>query len=483
MRRRTTATFAYKPDSVPGPREGYKGGLDGGIGTVMKRIWLFGIALCLLAAAGAGTYYFQNGRTQPGANEAPGKAGQGGSRGGGAVPVVAAAATTADVAVLLDALGSVTPVATVTVRSRIDGQLMKILFREGQVVREGELLAEIDPRTYQVQLATAEAQHARDQALLKNAQIDLERYRTLFKQDSIAKQQLDTQESLVRQSEATTKIDQAAIDSARLQLTYCRITAPVAGRVGLRQVDLGNIVRGGDANGIVVITQLQPITVVFSIPEDSLPPVMKKLRAGEKLAANAFDRAGKTQLATGTLLTADNQIDPATGTVKLKAQFANEDQSLFPSQFVNVKLMVDVKRGATVVPAAAVQRGTPGTFVYAVNPETKTVSVRRVQLGPSQGDTVAVEQGVEPGMLVVVDGADKLREGAAVELVVREAPPPPKVAARKGGGEGGSPEERLKRWQELNARIDKGEFGEEIKKLPEEERKQKMRESRKQKAQ
>ena len=457
----------------------------------MKRIWLWGIALCLVAGAGGGYYYYSQKNGAPAAAEAPGKGGKGAKGGpGGVVPVVAAAATTADVGVVLDALGSVTPVSTVTVRSRVDGQLMKILFKEGQVVREGELLAEIDPRTYQVQLATAEAQSARDQALLKNSMIDLERYRTLFKQDSIAKQQLDTQESVVRQAEATVKIDQAAIDSARLQLTYCRITAPVAGRVGLRQVDLGNIVRSGDANGLVVITQLQPITVVFSIPEDSLPPVMKKLRAGEKLAANAFDRGGKTQLASGMLLTADNQIDPATGTVKLKAQFPNEDQSLFPSQFVNIKLMVDVKRGATVVPAAAVQRGTPGTFVYAVNAETKTVSVRKVQLGPTQGETVAVESGIEPGTLVVVDGADKLREGATVELVVREAPPPPKAkGARKGdpAGKGGfealSPEERLKRWQEMNARIDKGEFGEEMKKLSEDERKAKMREMRKQKAQ
>ena len=457
----------------------------------MKRIWLWGIALCLVAGAGGGYYYYSQKNGAPAAAEAPGKGGKGAKGGpGGVIPVVAAAATTADVGVVLDALGSVTPVSTVTVRSRVDGQLMKILFKEGQVVREGELLAEIDPRTYQVQLATAEAQSARDQALLKNSMIDLERYRTLFKQDSIAKQQLDTQESVVRQAEATVKIDQAAIDSARLQLTYCRITAPVAGRVGLRQVDLGNIVRSGDANGLVVITQLQPITVVFSIPEDSLPPVMKKLRAGEKLAANAFDRGGKTQLASGMLLTADNQIDPATGTVKLKAQFPNEDQSLFPSQFVNIKLMVDVKRGATVVPAAAVQRGTPGTFVYAVNAETKTVSVRKVQLGPTQGETVAVESGIEPGTLVVVDGADKLREGAAVELVVREAPPPPKAkGARKGdpAGKGGfealSPEERLKRWQEMNARIDKGEFGEEMKKLSEDERKAKMREMRKQKSQ
>ncbi|MES1163935.1 MAG: efflux RND transporter periplasmic adaptor subunit, partial [Rhizobacter sp.] len=296
----------------------------------------------------------------------------------------------------------------------------------------------------------------------------------LLQQDSIARQQLDTQEALVRQYEATVKMDHAAIDSARLQLTYSRITAPIGGRLGLRQVDLGNIVRAGDANGLVVITQLQPVTVVFSIPEDSLPAVMKRLKAGEKLPVAAFDRAGKVQLASGMLLTVDNQIDPATGTVKLKAQFANEDLSLFANQFVNVRMLVDTKVGATVVPAAAVQRGTPGTFVYAVDAETKAVSVRKVKLGPAQGETVSVEEGVRPGTLVVVDGADKLREGAVVEMVVRDNSPPKDRSAD---------EERLKRWKALNARIDKGEFGEEIRKLPEEERKQKMRELRSKKGQ
>jgi multidrug efflux system membrane fusion protein len=386
----------------------------------MKRVYLGVIVLGLVVTAGAGYYFYG----QPRADDAPAKmgegAGKGAGRGGGNVPVVAAPAVTADVGVWLDGLGTVTPVATVTVRSRVDGQLMKLAFREGQVVRAGDLIAEIDPRPAQVQLATAEGQLARDQSLLKNAQIDLERYRTLLKQDSIARQQVDTQEALARQYEATVKMDQAAIESARLQLVYSRITAPVGGRLGLRQVDPGNMVRAGDANGLVVITQLQPITVIFSIPEDSLPPVMKRLQAGEKLPATAFDRAGRTQLAAGMLLTVDNQIDPATGTVKLKAQFANEDLSLFPNQFVNVRLLVDTKRGATVVPSAAVQRGTPGTFVYVVDAATKAVSVRKVRLGPVQGETIAVEEGVEPGTLVVVDGADKLREGAVVEMVVRD---------------------------------------------------------------
>jgi multidrug efflux system membrane fusion protein len=465
--------------------------------------------VAVAAAAGAGYYYYQSRPV-----EAAGKSGKGGAgKGGGNVPVVATAATTADVPVLLDGLGSVTPVATVTVRSRVDGELVKILFREGQVVRSGDLLAELDPRPYAAALAQAEAQHARDIALLKNSQLDLERYKTLFQQDSVAKQQLDTQESLVRQTEATVQMDRAAADTARLQLTYSRITAPIGGRLGLRQVDLGNIVHAGDANGLVVITQLQPITVIFTIPEDSLPPVMKKLQAGDKLPVTAFDRSGKTQLAIGSLLTVDNQIDPTTGTVKLKAQFTNDDLALFPSQFVNVRMLVDTKTGATVIPSAAVQRGTPGTFVYSVDPETKAVSVRKVKLGPAQGEMTSIESGIAPGTLVVVDGADKLREGAVVEMVVRDNSPPkdgPRKGRRGGGkadagtkadagakaepgassasAEGGgfaslSPEERLKRWQDLNARIDKGEFGEEIKKLPEEERKQRMRELRKQKQQ
>lgn len=431
-----------------------------------KGLWVV-LVVVLLAVGGGGYFIYQR------IGEAQSKAAKkGGFKGGErAVPVVAVAAASGDIGVQLEGLGTVTPVATVTVRSRVDGQLMKILFREGQVVKAGDLLAEIDPRPFQVQLAQAEAQHARDQAQLKNAQIDLERYRVLHKQDSIARQQLDTQEALVRQTEATVKMDQAAIDTARLQLTYSRVTAPVGGRLGLRQVDLGNMVRAGDASGLVVITQLQPITVVFPIAEDHLPPVMKKIREGEKrgesLQVVAFDRAGKQQLATGTLITADNVIDPTTGTVKLKAQFSNDDLGLFPSQFVNVRMLVDTRREATVVPTAAVQRGTPGTFVYAVDPESKKVRVQRVRLGPVQGELVAVEEGLQPGVLVVVDGTDRLREGSTVELVVRDSGPPKEVA-KKGQS----------RWQEINARIDKGEFGEEIRKLPEEERKKKMRELR-----
>ncbi|HEY5291308.1 MAG TPA: MdtA/MuxA family multidrug efflux RND transporter periplasmic adaptor subunit [Burkholderiales bacterium] len=398
------------------------------------RLWL--LALCLVLAAAGAYWYFVIQPAAPGAGSArTGRPGGGGANAAGrSVPVVAAPAKKGDVSVYMAGLGSVVPIATVTVKSRIDGQLMKVLFREGQMVRAGDLLAEIDPRTYQAQLDQAEGQMARDRALLNNARIDAERYRVLFEQDSVAKQQLDTQESLVRQYEGTIKVDQAAIDTAKLQLIYCRITAPISGRLGLRQVDPGNMVHASDANGLVVITQLQPIGVVFTMPEDALPAVMKKLRAGQKLPVDAYDRADKVKLGSGILLTVDNQIDVATGTVKLKAQFDNQENNLFPNQFANVRMLVDVKRDATVVPGAAIQRGTPGTFVYLVKPDN-TVTVRVVKLGPVQGDDVSIEAGLAPGEQVVVDGADKLREGAKVEPTSKYATPA--GAGRKGGGAGG----------------------------------------------
>ncbi|GAC1326850.1 MAG: hypothetical protein NVSMB28_23340 [Collimonas sp.] len=295
---------------------------------------------------------------------------------------------------------------------------MKLHFQEGQVVKAGDLLAELDPRPYQVAVTQAEGQLIKDTALLKAAQIDLQRYRTLLAQDSIASQQVDTQAALVKQYEGVVKSDQGALDSARLQLTYSRITAPISGRLGLRQVDLGNVVQTSDANGIVIITQLQPITSVFSIPEDNIPSVMKQIQAGKKLATDVWDRNQKNKLDSGSLLTIDNQVDSTTGTVKLKAEFPNANYALFPSQFVNVRMLLDTRRGATVIPNAAIQRGAQGNFVYVVKAD-HSVTIRQVTAGPAEGESTAIDKGIAVGETVVIDGLDKLKEGAKVEPVTR----------------------------------------------------------------
>jgi membrane fusion protein, multidrug efflux system len=330
-------------------------------------------------------------------------------------PVTAVAAQKSDINVFLTGLGTVTPLRTVTVKSRVDGELVRVLYKEGQIVTKGALLAEIDPRPYQAQLTQAEGQMIRDQALLQNARLDQERYRVLSTQDSIAKQQYDTQKSLVRQLQGTVKFDQGQIDNAKLQLVYARITAPVSGRIGLRVVDPGNIIHATDATGLCIITQLEPITVVFTIPEDSLLPVLDKLRAGAHLAVEAYNREQSRKLASGSLLTMDNQIDPNSGTVRLKALFTNKDHMLFPNQFVNAHLLLEIRRGVVVVPTAAVQRSSQGTFVFLVKAD-HTVTMRPVKLGPSEADRVEVDEGLAPGDVVVVEGAERLREGSKVEI-------------------------------------------------------------------
>ena len=332
-----------------------------------------------------------------------------------AIPVVAAAARQGDLPVYLTGLGAVTPVYTVTVHTRVDGQLMKVLYREGQIVREGDPLAEIDVRPFQAALVQAQGQLARDQALLQEARIDLERFKVLWSQDSIAKQVFDQQVSLVKQLEGTVKLDQGQLDAAAVNVAYCHITAPISGRVGLRLVDPGNIVHAADTNGLLVITQLQPITVIFTIAEDHLPPVYQRLNAGEQLVVDAYDRAVQKKLATGSLLTIDNQIDPTTGTVKLKAIFPNADNGLFPNQFVNARLQVEMKREVTLVPDAAIQRTSQNTFVYVVKPD-QTVTVRQVTVGTTEGNEASIDTGLAPGDIVVVNGVDKLQEGSKVNV-------------------------------------------------------------------
>jgi membrane fusion protein, multidrug efflux system len=336
--------------------------------------------------------------------------------------------TRGDVPVALEALGTVTPLSTVTVKTQISGKLTEVGFTEGQGVKVGDFLAQIDPRPYQAALDQAQGQLARDEAMLAAARIDLARYEKLMSQDSIARQQVDTQRALVTQDEAIVRSDRANVEAAALNLNYCRIVSPSNGRVGLRLVDPGNYVQPSDANGVVVITQMQPMSVVFTLPEDDIPKFLKKLRAGVDLPVLAFDRSSTTQLATGKLETIDNQIDPTTGTVKLRAIFANDDEALFPNQFVNTKLVVDTLRGATIAPAAAVQIGAPGNYVYVAN-DNATVAVRSVKLGPRDGQNVTVLQGLAPGEKVVVDGVDRLRDGAKIRV--------PGVGGRAAGaGEG-----------------------------------------------
>ncbi|NIE60830.1 MdtA/MuxA family multidrug efflux RND transporter periplasmic adaptor subunit [Burkholderia sp. Ap-955] len=345
-------------------------------------------------------------------------------------PVQVATATQGEMPIVLSALGTVTPLANVTVKTQLSGYLQSVAFQEGQIVKKGDLLAQIDPRPYQVALENAEGTHARDSALLATARLDLKRYQTLLSQDSIASQTVDTQASLVKQYEGAVKTDQAAIDSAKLNLTYARITAPVTGRVGLRQVDPGNYVTPGDTNGLVVITQLQPMSVIFTTSEDNLPQIVKQVNAGQKLSVTAYNRNNTVPLETGSLATLDNQIDTSTGTVKLRANFDNKEGMLFPNQFVNTRLLVDVMRNATIVPTAAVLTGSIGQFVYVVKPDN-TVTVRKVTIGPVDGERTSIVSGIALGERVVTDGSDRLREGAKISI---PADKPKGASGARGAG-------------------------------------------------
>jgi multidrug efflux system membrane fusion protein len=329
--------------------------------------------------------------------------------------VAVATATKGDMPILLTSLGTVTSLATVTIKSQISGYLTKIVFREGQLVKKGDLLVQIDPRPYQVALAQYQGQLAKDQALLDNARLDLARYRQLTKQDAISKQTTDTQEATVRQYEGTVVSDQAQVDNQKLNLIYCQIISPIDGRVGLRQVDIGNYVTASDTNGIVVVTQPDPISVVFTLPEDSITALMQRLRDGARLSVAAYDRTNTTKLADGTLDTVDNQVDTSTGTVKLRAMFANAGNALFPNQFVNVQLLLNTLRDVVTVPTAAVQTGAPGTFVYVVNSDS-TVAVRKIQTIASADGRFAVLTGLSVGDQVVIDGIDHLHNGSAVKI-------------------------------------------------------------------
>ena len=405
--------------------------------------------VALVAAVGGGAWWWTQ-RAQPtpapegaaasgaaGAPQAGGPGGAAGRRfGGGRVqPVTVAAAQQRDMRVVISAIGNMAALNTAIVRARVDGELKAIRFKEGQTVRAGDVLAEIDARTYETQLAQVQGQLARDQAQLRNAQIDLTRYKDLLAKDSIARQQVETQDALVKQLEGTVQTDQAQLDNAKLQLSYTRVTAPIAGRLGFKQADLGSIVRASDANGLVSITQTQPIALVFAVPEANIGPINRKLRGRDPLLVEVWDREQRNRLGQGRVITTDNAIDAATGTLKLKAEFANADGSLFPNQFVNVRLQVDTQTGVIAVPGNAVQRGAIGTFVYVVKDDS-TVTVRRIRTGTTDGDWIAVQGELAAGDKVVTDGADRLREGARVEVIV--PPPRPGAGGRPPGAADGS---------------------------------------------
>jgi multidrug efflux system membrane fusion protein len=350
--------------------------------------------------------------------------------------VVAATSHQGDIGVYYSGLGAVTPLATVTVKSRVDGQLMSVLYREGDTVHQGDLLVEIDDGPYRAALTQAEGQLMRDQAALENARIDLIRYQQLVPQKAIPEQQLATQQATVHQDEGVVKLDEGQIESAKVNLAYCRIAAPATGRIGLRLVDPGNIVQTADTNGLLVITQMDPISAIFTISEDQLQVVLKKMAAGQKLEVDAYSRDAKTKLAQGSLTTLDNQIDPATGTLKLRATFENPKGMLFPNQFVNARLLVEEKHGVTLVPTAAVQRNSQATYVYVVKADS-TVTVRPIAIGTTEGDDSEVTSGLAPGEVVVMTGVDKLQEGTKVNAQIPGVNPPATPSAKSPAKKGG----------------------------------------------
>ena len=403
--------------------------------------------LLLLALVVGATYFlWPKHKNQPSGANPTDTATTGGRKGRGAgagpVPVVAVRATRGNIGVYFTGLGNVTPIYTVTVKSRVDGQLMQVLYKEGDLVRQGAPLAELDPRPYQVALTQAEGAQLKDQALLDNARIDLKRYETLLTQNAVPEQQLATQKAQVIQDEGQVKTDQGMIDAAKLNIVYCHITAPITGRIGLRLVDPGNIVHASDSNGMLVITQIQPISVIFTIAEDQLPPVFQKTRAGQRLEVDAYDRAMTTKLATGQLATIDNQIDQSTGTVKIRANFPNENSALFPNQFVNARLLVQEKTGVTLLPTAAIQLNSNMTYVYLVKPDS-TVTVRQIYIGTNEGDETEVTSGLNPGDVVVMTGVDKLQEGTKVTAHINGESPATGAGGvgtgKKGRGRKGVP--------------------------------------------
>jgi len=395
-----------------------------------KLRWIWPIVF--LAGAIWGTVYWYEAQGSVVRNAPTGTSKKGGGKGPDVTPVVAARSRRGNIGVYFNGLGTVTPIYTVTVKSRVDGQLMEIHYREGDTVHQGDLLIQIDPRPYEVQLTQAEGQMAKDQAALANARTDLVRYETLLKQNAIPEQQVATERATVTEDEAVVKSDQGQIDSAKLNLTYCRITAPITGRIGLRLVDPGNIVHASDSNGLLVITQVEPISVLFTVAEDQLPVVLQKMKVGT-LQVDAYDRDMKKKLAQGTLTTVDNQIDQTTGTIRLRATFDNKDSALFPNQFVNARLLVEEKRGVVLLPSAAIQRSSTATYVYLVQPDS-TVTVRNVTEGTTEGDDSEITSGLAPGDVVVMTGADKLQEGSKVNAEIPQEQTSQKQTSRDKGG-------------------------------------------------